>query len=215
MHYKLVSFLVCFGFTFTDLSQWYKYSNVCYCNPYVSACCILSLHFTLFSLCIAFVGFNSLTDFAFRWSSRFIRKLRMRRAVAVAVCVAVALLPALLFCELLAQNKTESSNKFWAFGFRVSMTSKSFLGFFSDFCCILRIPRRLPSWRSPKRKELTAIRSPYFIVLLLQSFPLRNLCRQKRGAIVNVVYVENSYDQISALCLPMWAVNDQIFIHPP
>lgn len=116
MHYKLVSFLVSFGFTFTDLSQWYKYSNVCYCNPYVSACCILSLHFTLFSLCIAFVGFNSLTDFAFRWSSRFIRKLRMRRAVAVAVGVAAALLPALLFCELLAQNKTESSNKFWALG---------------------------------------------------------------------------------------------------
>lgn len=98
-------------------------------------------------------------------------------------------------------------------GFRVSMTSKSCLGFFSDFCCILRIPRRLPSWISPKRKELTAIRCLYFIVLLLQSFPLRNVCRQKRGAIINVVYVENSYDQISALCLPMWAVNDQIFIH--
>lgn len=105
----------------------------------------------------------------------------MRRAVAVAVGVAVALLSALLFCELLAQNKTESSNKFWAFGFRVSMTSKSFLGFFSDFCCILRIPRRLPSWRSPKRKELTAIRCPYFIVLLLQSFPFE-VCVDKREA---------------------------------
>lgn len=130
MHCKLVSLLVFSGFTSTDLSLCYKYSKVCYCNPYVSACCILSLHFTLFALCIAFVGFNSLTDFAFRWSSRFIRKLRMRRAVAVAAGVAAALLlPVLLFCELLAQNKTESSNKFWVLGLGFDDV-KDFFGFF-------------------------------------------------------------------------------------
>lgn len=155
MHYKLVSLLVSFGFTFTDLSLCYKYSKVCYCNPYVSACCILSLHFTLFALCIAFVGFSSLTDFAFRWSSRFIRKLRMRRAVAVAVGVAAAAAVAagVALLRIVGPKQNREQQQVLGFEFKVSMTSKSFLGFFSDFCCILRIPRRLPSWRGPCGKR--------------------------------------------------------------